>query len=442
MNPGRWRPCCLAFDSFPVNEYHPIVPTESPLEITAKADAVRKAASAVIPAWGGRCDLNQGPQAVSLPVLAKGKGAVVTDVDGREYIDFDCGNGTLLLGHADERIVVAINKAAAKGADLGFPSEAHVRLAEMLASRLPGTGWVWLLNSPAWAVLVGVDLARRLTDRTAVLVFDGWEGQGLAGLATGGSGKDLYSCAFNRIAAVRQVFKRHPGRIAGVVVEPVALGRGLVVPDEGFLVALRDLCDKHESLLVFDERRTGLSVGLGGAAGVIGVEPDLTLLGCGLGASLPLAAIGGRRKLLKTNFPANPLLTVESSAHALSLAAGLAVLHASGEEGFYESLTSLARELSEGLERVAAEVGVPVRTVSFGNLVGLSFVSDPGQRTSDVTRSDACRHADFHRAMLERGILLPAPPAPWFVSAAHQKDHCDQAMQSAGEALRIAVGAA
>jgi glutamate-1-semialdehyde 2,1-aminomutase len=421
--------------------------------ISDKSEAVRKAAARLIPgiipaetqertrgsSTSRTCAAFADPVVVP-PVISKGKGATLTDVDGNDYIDYVCANGALILGHADERIVAAVHKAASKS--WGFPSltQTAVRLAELIAGRFPAVDMVRLVNSPTEALCGAMSLACTSTGRSRhILVMGGCEAdrEGVRGAA--GDGRDTFLIPHNDRQAAETVFNEHGSSIAALVVDPMACGLGLAVPAEDYISALRRLCDKHGALLVFDESVTGLRLAPGGAKHLFEVRADLTCLGPILGGGLPLAAYGGRKDLMMmlASGPDTETPTGASSANALAIAAGVAVLEAMGEPDFYEELEAKSARLEEGLCGSAAQVGIQLASRRMGSLLGLSL--EP-RRPRGKTRRSHCDFKtwrQFSTLMLERGVFLPPTPAAClFVSAAHTTDHIDGTIELAHDVLR------
>ena len=407
--------------------------------VSTKSDAVHRAAAALIATSRAGPHGAWPPIAGHPPVIAKGKGATVTDVDGNDYVDYAGAQQGLILGHADERVVVAINKTSTKGGVPGPVSETAVRLAELITSRFPSIDVVRFFHSLTETLLDAVRLARALTGRNHVVTLDGCVHQNLADLTVQRMGREGLTIAgsFNDESAVEAVFQKRGSTIAALIVEPVATGCGLVPPAEGFLPALRALCDRHEALLIYDETVTGFRLPDSAIPGMSEASPDLILLGAGLSGGLGLGGYGGRKAVMKhVGAAADSAHVLPEAGSLLAMAAGITTLQALGEPDVYDELETQGARLDEGLRAAAASADISIAHARVGSLLGIYFTDTPVKDSASAKACDFARFERFFHAMLDRGVLLPGSPlAPICVSAAHTNEQIDRTIEAARESL-------
>ena len=302
--------------------------------------------------------------------FTRGEGAHVFDADGKRYIDYVGSWGPAILGHAHPGVVRAVQAAAAHGLSFGAPTEAEIELAEALVRRLPSIELVRLVSSGTEATMSALRLARGHTGRAKIVKFEGcYHGHGDSLLVKAGSGAltlgqpssagvppgiaELTIVApYNDLPALDAAFAANRDAIAAVIVEPIAGNMNLVMPKPGFLEGLRNLCDRHGAVLIFDEVMTGFRVHAQGVQGMTGITPDLTTLGKVIGGGMPVGAFGGRRAIMEKIAPLGPVYQAGTlSGNPVAVAAGLATLAATEAPGFYDALTRKTRAFTEGLRR-------------------------------------------------------------------------------------------
>jgi glutamate-1-semialdehyde 2,1-aminomutase len=380
--------------------------------------------------------------------VARAEGCYVWDVEGRRYVDYVQSWGASILGHADPRVVDAVQRAAADGTSYGAPTEREIRLAEAIRERVPSCQKVRLVSSGTEATMSAVRLARGATGRDRMIKFAGCyhghsdallaaAGSGVATLGLPGSAGVPGSAVADTVVAPYNVVPDVAEDVACVIVEPVAANMGLVPPAEDFLEGLRRACDQAGALLIFDEVITGFRLGLGGAQAHYGVTPDLSCFGKVIGGGLPLAAFGGRGEVMDLLAPDGPVYQAGTlSGNPLATAAGLAVLDAL-DDGAYRMLAGRAEELGAWLTDVITEAGLPVQVPVVGPLLGLFFSEEPVTDYDSAKAADGERYARFFHQMLDRGVALP--PSPFealFPSLAHPKDELERTADLAAAAAR------
>jgi glutamate-1-semialdehyde 2,1-aminomutase len=383
-------------------------------------------------------------------VLASGAGARVRDADGRSYVDYIGAWGPAILGHGDRDVVEAVREAAQDAFALGATSPREIVLGEAIRAAMPSMERMRFTSSGTEAVMSALRLARGATGRDLVLKFAGGyhghsdallveAGSGLATLALPGSAgvtaaaaRDTIVVEYNDIAAVEAAFAAHRGRIAAVIVEPVAANVGVIPPEPGFLEALRSLTQADGAILVFDEVITGFRVARGGAQARYGVTPDLTTLGKIIGGGLPVGAYGGREELMALIAPEGPVYQAGTlSGHPLTMAAGAVTLAKLADER-YDRLEEAGGRLERGLLEAARQARREVAISRVGSLLTVFFRSTRPTSSAEALGADREAFGRFFRAMLDVGILLPPSQfEAWFIGLAHGDDEIEQTLDAA-----------
>lgn len=388
--------------------------------------------------------------------IARGEGAYLYDVDGNRFLDYVLSWGPLILGHAHPRVTVALRHAAAQGASFGAPSPLELELAGLIQGFMPGMELLRFVNSGTEATMSALRLARAFTGRDKIVKFEGcYHGHADMLLVRAGSGvatlglpdspgvpaavaADTLVAAFNDLPGVAELFARHPGEIAAVIVEPVAGNMGVVPPQPGFLPGLRELTRAHGALLIFDEVMTGFRVHPGGAQALYGVTPDLTTLGKVIGGGLPVGAYGGRRDVMELVAPAGPMYQAGTlSGNPLAMTAGIETLEELKRPGLWGALDARTAALVEGLAAAAREAAVPVVINRAGAMFTLFFADAPVTDWTTASRADRDRFAAFFRALLEAGVYLaPSQFEALFTSTAHGDAEIAATVAAAARAFR------
>ena len=370
----------------------------------------------------------------------RGSGAYLYDTGGKAYIDYVGSWGPLVLGHAHPEVVAAVQRAVEGGLSFGAPTPPETVLAKKICSLMPAIEKVRMVNSGTEAAMSAIRLARGFTGRDKIIKFEGcYHGHADALLVKAGSGaltlgvptspgiptetaKHTITLTFNDSEQVTDVFAELGEQVAAVIVEPVAGNMNCIPGSQGFLDTLRAACDRHGSVLIFDEVMTGFRVALGGAQSLYGITPDLTLLGKVIGGGMPVGAFGGRREIMDCLAPDGAVYQAGTlSGNPVAMAAGLATLELVSEPGFFAGLSGNLADLLTGIKQAAEANGVPIATSQAGGMFGL-FFTDATSVTS-YRQATACDKETFNRffhGMLENGVYLaPSSYEAGFISSAH-----------------------
>ncbi|WP_446809227.1 glutamate-1-semialdehyde 2,1-aminomutase [Methylomonas sp. 2BW1-5-20] len=384
-------------------------------------------------------------------------GAYVYDSEGKRYIDYVGSWGPMILGHAHPAVIDAVKLSAEKGLSFGAPTEIETLMAQTVCELLPSIEMVRMVSSGTEATMSALRLARGYTSRDKIVKFEGcYHGHSDSLLVKAGSGAltfgvpsspgvpasvaaDTITLTYNDSDSVRSTFSELGDKIACIIVEPVAGNMNCIPPEPGFLQTLRDVCDQHGSVLIFDEVMTGFRVGLQGAQGLYGIKPDLTTLGKIIGGGLPVGAFGGSRKIMEYLAPLGPVYQAGTlSGCPVAMAAGLKTLELINQPGFYEALTAKTATLLQGLQAAADQAGIAFTTNQVGGMFGLFFSNEKSvSRFSQVMACDVDRFKRFFHGMLDKGFYLaPSAFEAGFVSAAHTDEDLLATMDAAAEVFK------
>ncbi len=411
--------------------------------------------------------LNHIPGGVNSPVRAfrgvggqpffaeRAAGAHVWDVDGKDYIDYVGTWGPAILGHAHPAIVQAVQSAAERGTSFGIPSEAEVRMAQVVKDCVPSVEKVRMVNSGTEACMSAIRVARGFTDRPKIIKFDGcYHGHVDSLLVKAGSG--ALTCGnpdsggvpaeftahtivlpFNDRDAVEQAFAANKGQVAGIILEPVPGNAGVYLPRDGYLEFLREITTANNSLLIFDEVMTGFRVSLGGVQERFGITPDLSCFGKIIGGGLPVGAFGGRAEVMDVLAPDGPVYQAGTlSGNPLAMAAGLATLEELKTGSAHEQLETIGTRLETGLNAAAERAGIPVITQRAGSMSCLFFAEEPVHNLAEAMNTDRERFKKYFHGMLAEGVYLaPSAFEAAFLSAAHTEADIDSTIAAAEKVM-------
>ncbi len=387
------------------------------------------------------------------PVFFKhGEGAWIIDEDDRRYVDYVGSWGPMIVGHSHPAVIAAVQGVIQHGLGFGAPTRIETEMADKVCELVPSVELVRMVNSGTEATMSAIRLARGFTGRDKIVKFEGcYHGHSDSLLVKAGSGaltlgvptspgvpaalaEHTITLTYNDIDSVKEAFAQVGSQVACIIVEPVAGNMNCIPPVPGFLEGLREICDEHGSVLIFDEVMTGFRVALGGAQQHYGVTPDLTTLGKVIGGGLPVGAFGGKREIMEQIAPLGPVYQAGTlSGNPVSMAAGLKTLELVSEPGFHDGLSATAVRLCEGLKERASAAGIALTTNQVGGMFGVFFTdADSVTDFYQVTQCDADRFKLFFHGMLEQGVYLaPSAYETGFVSAAHGDAEIDATLAAA-----------
>ncbi len=389
--------------------------------------------------------------------IARAAGSKIYDIDGNSYIDYVGSWGPMILGHAHPAVVKAIQKAAKNGTSFGAPTSAETELAKKICAAFASIEKVRLVSSGTEAVMTAIRIARGYAKKDLIIKMAGcYHGHSDSLLVAAGSGAAEHSAPssagippaiadltvvvpYNDTDAVKKAFQNHKGKIAGVLVEPVAANMGVVPPADGYLKTLRELCDDEKALLIFDEVITGFRVAYGGAQELYGIQADITCLGKIIGGGLPLAAVGGRAEIMDILAPTGAVYQAGTlSGNPIATAAANATLDILAEGDCYEQLEAKSAMLADGLAKAANHANVPVVINRVGSLLSCFFTSRAVKNFEDVKSTDINQFKRFFARMLEGGIYIaPSAYEALFVSLAHTQEDIEKTIEASKAAFSV-----
>lgn len=389
--------------------------------------------------------------------IERADGAYMYDIDGNKYIDYVCSWGPMILGHNKREILDSVIEACKNGLSFGAATEKEVEMAKLICEIVPSIEMVRMVNSGTEAVMSAVRAARGYTRRNKIIKFAGcYHGHSDAMLVKAGSGvmtsgipdsqgvpegctKDTLTAIYNDISSVEKLFEEFGEEIAAVIVEPVGANMGVVPPRKGFLEGLRSICDKYESVLIFDEVITGFRLGLDGAQGYFGVQPDLTTFGKIIGAGMPVGAYGGKREIMEMISPKGPVYQAGTlSGNPVAMAAGYTQLTILKEHPeIYTELNERSEWFFKEIEAMIKDSGAKCRLSHIGSLGCIFFTEKEVTNYKEAKEADTQKYAEYFNYMLNAGIYLaPAQFEAMFISYAHSKQDLEKTLEILNDFMR------
>lgn len=390
--------------------------------------------------------------------IERADGPLIFDADGKAYIDYVGSWGPMILGHNNSEIRNAVIKAAERGLSFGAPTKTEIKMAELVSEMVPSMEQLRMVSSGTEATMSAIRLARGFTGRDKILKFEGcYHGHADSLLVKAGSGaltlgqpsspgvpadfaKYTLTATYNDLESVKALFEANQGEIACIIVEPVAGNMNCIPPVEGFLEGLREICDQHESLLIFDEVMTGFRVAQGGAQDYYDIKPDLTTLGKVIGGGMPVGAFGGRKDVMQYIAPTGPVYQAGTlSGNPIAMAAGLACLKELRGEENEARLAKRTKQLTKGLKKAAEKYNIPFTVNRVGGMFGIFFTEQKSITCyEDVTKCDVEQFKRFFHLMLKHGVYFaPSAFEASFMSLAHTPREIEATIEAAERSFAI-----
>jgi len=385
-------------------------------------------------------------------------GSKLYDVNDNEYIDYIGSWGPMILGHAHPMVTEAITHAAQYSTSFGAPTEMELKMAELICKIVPNIAMVRMVNSGTEATMSAIRLARGYTGKEKIIKFEGcYHGHGDSFLIKAGSGaatlgepsskgvtlstsRDTLTAAYNNIAEIEYLVQANKDNVAAIIIEPVAGNMGCVPPEPGYLQAVREICNRENIVLIFDEVMTGFRLALGGAQELYGVDADLVTMGKIIGGGLPVGAYGGKNEIMSCVAPLGAVYQAGTlSGNPIAMASGYTVLSYLTEHKneIYHRLNVLTKQLYNGLYDVVSSLQIPFQINSVGSMISLHFCEDAVKDFTSAQKGDNATFKKYFHAMLQHGIYLP-PSAyeTWFVSASHSEDDIQKTIDTTAKVLK------
>ncbi len=388
--------------------------------------------------------------------MERAKGSYLFDADGNRYIDYIASWGPMIMGHAWEPVIEAVQKAAERSTSFGTPTEMEIELARLIVNEIPNVDRIRMVNSGTEATMSAIRLARGFSGKNKFIKFAGnYHGHGDSFLIKAGSGavtlghpsspgvtpgtaQDTLLAEYNDLASVEALVKANPGEIAAIILEPIPGNMGCILPEAGFIKGLREICNKEDIILIFDEVMTGFRLGFGGAQATLGVEADLVTYGKVIGAGLPVGAYGGRADIMEYIAPNGPVYQAGTlSGNPIAMTAGYTLLkHLKENPSVYTDLAKKCGQIEDGLHPLLQEKGIDYQINRQGSMISLHFSNSPVRDFESAKLGDNQHFRNFFHAMLEEGVYLP-PSAyeSWFLNAALSDSDIDHTLQAAKNSL-------
>ena len=386
---------------------------------------------------------------------AKAKDCYLFDSEGKRYIDYICSWGANIVGHANSFVVDRVKQAVENGFSYGTPTELEVEFAKQIIRLMPNIEKLRLVSSGTEAVMSAIRLARGYTNKKYIIKFNGCyhghsdnllikAGSGLATFANPSSAgippdaiKHTLVLEYNDVAGINEAFKLYGDDIACIILEPFAGNMNLVKPSKEFLTAIRQLCDSHSSVLIFDEVMTGFRVALGGAQDIFHIKPDLTTLGKVIGGGMPLAAFGGKAEIMDCLAPIGAVYQAGTlSGNPIAVSAGLATLELIQADGFYSNLSLTCKNICDGLIKLGQKHSIDLSADYVGGMFGFYFCKATPNSYTQVMQADLELFKRFFHAMLDNGVYFaPSMYEAGFICSSHNADVVDETLAIADKVL-------